>query len=222
MWFLYGLSTVWILSVMTNMMYTFFSVPKTSGTLEKHLSNKGDEYTLLCYVVNYENGSVDVLGETTKEEIEELNDINKIDYIIIKYMFNGKLMKYITRKLDIEFPIYRFNIDPPRFEYYPEIMFFNKVDVTDYLRPYLGPLCNFYSDREEPINLKDALLDHPNLKDFNFEEGVFEMISNKTPINGRKIITKELPCTFLTWKRHAAVDPRDEDKLEDVEYELIN
>ena len=102
MWFLYGLSTVWILSVMTNMMYTFFSAPKTSGTLEKHLSNKGDEYTLLCYVVNYENGSVDVLGETTKEEIEELNDINKIDYIIIKYMFNGKLMKYITRKLDIE------------------------------------------------------------------------------------------------------------------------
>ena len=225
MWFLYGLSTAWILSIMTNVIYTFFfasNVPKKRGTLENHLPNADDEYTLLCYVINYEDGSVDVVGETTDDEIEELNDLNKIDYITIKYMFNGKLMKYVTRKLDIQFPIYKFNIDPPKFLYYPEIMFLNKVDVTDYLRPYLGPLCNFYSDREEPVNLEDSLRDHPDFKNFNFEEGVFEMISNKTPLNGRKIMTKELPCSFLTWKRHAAVDPRDEDKLKDVEYELIN
>jgi hypothetical protein len=43
------------------------------------------------------------------------------------------------------------------------------------------------------------------------------MISNKTPLNGKKCITKELPCK-LVWKRHAAVDPRDEHKLKDFEF----
>ena len=48
----------------------------------------------------------------------------------------------------------------------------------------------------------------------------FIMVSNKTKFYGRKIISKELPCNHLIWKRHAAVDPRDEEQLLNKE-ELI-
>ena len=154
----------------------------------------------------------EILVEATEEDIQEKDELSKIDHIVIKYMFNGKLMKYITRNLDIQFPIYNFNIEPTAFPYYPDIMFLNNVDVTDYLRPFLGPLCNFYSDREEPVTLRDALIDHPGVENIDFESGTFQIISNKTPLNGRKSFIKELPCC-LTWKRHAAVDPRDEAKI---------
>ena len=182
-------------------------------TLDSHSAiDDDDEYILLCYVIRYEDGEDEILVETSEEDIKEKDELSKIDHIVIKYMFNGKLMKYITRNLDIEFPIYNFNVEPTLFPYYPDIMFLNNIDVTDYLRPYLGPLCNFYSDREEPVSLKDALMDHPGVESLDFESGTFQIISNKTPLNGRKSFIKELPCS-LTWKRHAAVDPRDEAKV---------
>tara|TARA_B100001173_G_scaffold309629_1_gene322408 strand:- start:189 stop:860 length:672 start_codon:yes stop_codon:yes gene_type:complete len=211
MWFLYGLSTLWILSVVTQKLSNQFIFNVNSKkTLEEHKKKtEDDEYILLCYVIHYKDGSNEALDETTLKEVEDKNDINEIDYITIKYMFNGKLMKYITRQNDIQFPIYTFNVRPETYQYYPDIMFLNDIDVTDYLRPYLGPLCNFYSDREEPIKLEDTLRDHPNFKDFDFKEGKFQMISNKTPVKGRKSLIKELPCS-LVWKRHAAVEPKDE------------
>ena len=49
------------------------------------------------------------------------------------------------------------------------------------------------------------------------QRSMHTMISNETPLNGKKCITKELPCK-LVWKRHAAVDPRDEHKLKDFEF----
>ena len=222
MWFLYGITVAWVLANITQatMDRFIFNVNKKKSLDTFERTEDRDEYTLLCYVITYEDGEIEVLGETTLEEIEEKDELNKIDYIVIKYMFNGKLMKYVTRQLDIEFPIYNFNIEPEKHAYYPDIMFFNNLDVTDYVRPYLGPLCNFYGDREEPVKLSDALREHPDYDKFNFEEGNFIMISNKTKFYGRKIITKELPCNFLVWKRHAAVDPRDEEKLNDRE-ELI-
>ena len=96
-------------------------------------------------------------------------------------------------------------------------MILNGVDVTNYLTPYLGPLTNFYNDRASPIKLEDALADHPDFDSFDFNNGSLIMISNETPLNGKKCITKELPCK-LVWKRHAAVDPRDEHKLKDFEF----
>lgn len=216
MYFLFGLSTIWILSVLTTQMFNVIAeyqspLPKT---MKYELPPRvDDEYVLLCYVVKYEDGTEEVLGETTDEDIQDMDEIKKIEYILIKYMFNGKLMKYVTRTLDIQFPIYSFNVEPETFPYYPDIMFMNDIDVTDYARPFLGPLCNFYSDREEPVKLTDVLKDHPKLKQFNFDEGTFKMISNKTPLNVRKIITKNLPCESLIWKRHAAIDPRDEHEI---------
>ena len=211
MWFLYAISTLWILSVITQKLTNefMFSV-NNKKSLESHKrKDENDEYTLLCYVIEYKDGTNEALSEITVEELEDKNDINDIDYVTIKYMFNGKLMKYITRCNNIEFPIYSFNIEPEVYQYYPEIMLLNNFDVTDYIRPYLGPLCNFYSDREEPIKLEDTLRDHPDFKNFNFEEGTFQIISNKTPVKGRKSFVKELPCSLI-WKRHAAVEPKDE------------
>lgn len=215
MWFLFGLSTLWILSLLTTKTVKAITEYQTSSpkTMEYSAPRVDDEYILLCYVINYEDGTEEVLGETTDEDIEDMDEIKKIDNILIKYMFNGKFMQYVTRTLDIQFPIYSFNVEPETFPYYPDIMFMNDIDVTDYVRPFLGPLCNFYSDREEPVKLTDALKTHPKFKEFNFEEGTFKMISNKTPLNVRKLITKNLPSESLVWKRHAAVDPRDEHEI---------
>tara|TARA_Y100000389_G_scaffold204201_1_gene255521 strand:- start:13138 stop:13788 length:651 start_codon:yes stop_codon:yes gene_type:complete len=215
MWFLYGVTVAWVLSQFTTVIFNkfMFNVDDKKSLDPDERNGYDDEYTLLCYVISYENGEIESLGETTLDEIENKNEMNKIDYITIKYMFNGKLMKYITRHMDIEFPIYSFNIEPEKYIYYPDIMFLNNRDVTDYIRPYLGPLCNFYADREEPIKLQDALREHPDYDEFDFEEGTFIMISNKTKLYGRKIIQKELPCNYVVWKRHAAVDPRDDQKL---------
>ena len=215
MWFLYGISIAYSVLILSNVAQKLINEFKVNvndyKSMEYHVqSDKDDEYTLLCYVITYKDGTDELLSETTLDEIEDKNEVNEIDHIIIKYMFNGKLMKYITRTMDIEFPIYNFNVVPEIYSYYPDIMFLNNLDVTDYIRPYLGPLCNFYSDREEPVKLKDALRDHPDFENFNFEEGTFQMISNKTPVKGRKSLIKELPCSSLIWKRHAAVEPKDE------------
>lgn len=171
-----------------------------------------DEYTLICYRIKTDNEKELIETDLDEETIKSIEETDNIIYIIIEYMFNGNLMKYITYKKDIQFPIYRFKVEPTKYLYYPESIFFDEINITDYVTPYLGPLCNFYNDREEQPELKDILADHPRYKDFNFEDGLIIMISNDTPINGKKCFIKKLPYK-LNWKRHAAVDPKDDDKL---------
>lgn len=173
-----------------------------------------DKYELLQYRIKFEDDS-----EVTEEELDEeiLNKIEeehceKVKYIIIEYFYNGKFMKYLTYNKDLTFPIYPFDIEQEKYPYYPEFIILNDIDITRYIRPWLGPYCNFYSDREDPIKLKDALMDHPDYNSLDFDSGTLFMISNKTPLNGRKVITKFLPCNLI-WKRHAAVDPREEHLL---------
>ena len=160
----------------------------------------------------FEDGTASNKLDLTSEEIEDIDKENKIKYIIIDYMFNGQFMKYLTYDKDITFPFYSFKIEPTKFPYYPETVILNGVDVTNYVIPYLGPLQNFYIDRHDAIKLEDILLEHPEYDKMNFNKGQIIMISNETPLDGKKCITKELPC-ILNWKRHAAVDPRDDEKL---------
>jgi hypothetical protein len=212
MWILYYVSGLFASSLFINKIYEFYNkfYPSKYKTFEDIPEN--DIYNIICYRVRLEDNSEIVKYELGIEDIEEIEENNKINYITIEYMFNGQFMKYITRKYDIRFPIYPFKIEPTRFLYYPESVFLNDVNITNWVTPYLGPLCNFYRDREEPIELKDILADHPNFEKFDFEDGVLIMISNDTPISGKKCIIRKLPCGLI-WKRHAAVDPKDDDKL---------
>jgi hypothetical protein len=214
MWFLYSVSGLFASSFFLNKVYELYNkfYPIKYKTFEDVPVK--DVYNIVCYRIRLEDNSEIVKSELGLEDIEDIEENNKINYITIEYMFNGQFMKYITRKQDIRFPIYNFKIEPAKFLYYPESIFLNEVNITNWVTPYLGPLCNFYRDREEPIELKDVLADHPNFQEFNFEDkdGVLIMISNDTPINGKKCIIRKLPCSLI-WKRHAAVDPKDDYKL---------
>tara|TARA_B100000085_G_C18504191_1_gene496834 strand:+ start:18 stop:668 length:651 start_codon:yes stop_codon:yes gene_type:complete len=216
MWTLYAFTTIGFVAYFVGKVYRKF-YPLTMKSFED--TYEKDEYKLLCFRIKFEDNSVINKFELTKEEIEEIEKENKIKYITIDYMFNGQFMKYITYEKDITFPFYVFKVTPPRFKYFPETIILNGVDITPYITPYLGPLSNFYNDRSDPIKLEDALCDHPDFKSFDLNNGQLIMISNDTPIEGKKCITKELPCKLL-WKRHAAVDPKDDDKLKD--FELID
>ena len=209
MWSLYAITNIGIIGYISSKIYRIFK-PLPMKSFED--TYEDDEYILLCYRIKFEHGTDMDKLELTNEEIADIDKENKIKYITIEYMFNGKFMKYITYDNDITFPFYVFKVDEPKFPYYPETIILNGVIVTNYITPYLGPLCNFYGDRHDPIKLEDALADHPDFDSFDFKNGSLMMISNDTPINGKKCILKELPCR-LTWKRHAAVDPRDEHKL---------
>jgi hypothetical protein len=209
MWILSGFSFLFIFVKLFKGIKGFFSKKINNETEER------DEYNLICYKIKLENGPTLLKHELTKEEIDKIEEDDKIEYIIIEYTFNGVLMKYITRNKDITFPIYEFNVEPTKFLYYPETIILNDLDVTNYVSPFLGPLCNFYRDRNEPIKLKDALTEHPDYDKINFEDGKLIMISNETPLNGKKVKISNLPCELI-WKRHAAVDPRDDDKLLEI------
>jgi hypothetical protein len=210
MFALYTFTLIGLLTYTLNKVYNYLHPYKTFEDVYKK-----DEYLLLCYRIKFEDDSEISESEVTVESLEEMEknlDV-KIKYIVIEYMFNGEFMKYITYTKDIAFPIYPFDIVPTKYPYYPEIIILNGMDVTNFIRPWLGPYYNFYSDREEPIKLEDALMEHPDYEDIDFENGTLLMISNKTPLNGRKCITKPLPSKLI-WKRHAAVDPRDDHLLE--------
>jgi hypothetical protein len=209
MFTLYTFTAAAVIGYVTRKIYRIFN-PLVMKSFDDVYED--DEYVLLCYRIKFEDGTDMNKLELTNEEIEDIDKNNKIKYIIIEYMFNGKFMRYITYEKDITFPIYVFKVSEPRFMYYPETIILNGVIVTNYISPYLGPLCNFYNDRHEPIKLEDALADHPDFDSFDFNNGSLMMISNETPIDGKKCIVKELPCKLI-WKRHAAVDPRDEHKL---------
>ena len=209
MFALYTFTFIGLITYFLNKAYNYFNPYKTFEDKYEH-----DDYNLLCYRITFEDGSEMLKSELTDEEVEEMDiDENKIKYIIIEYMFNGEFMKYITYTKDIRFPIYPFDVAPTTYPYYPDLVILNGMDITKYIQPWLGPYCNFYADREEPIKLEDALMDHPEYAEINFNTGTILMISNETPLNGRKCITKPLPCKLI-WKRHAAVDPRDEHLLE--------
>jgi len=209
MFALYTFTFIGLITYVLNKAYNYFNPYKTFEDKYEH-----DDYNLLCYRITFEDGSEMLKSELTDEEVEEMDiDENKIKYIIIEYMFNGEFMKYITYTKDIRFPIYPFDVAPTTYPYYPDLVILNGMDITKYIQPWLGPYCNFYADREEPIKLEDALMDHPDYAEINFNTGTILMISNETPLNGRKCITKPLPCKLI-WKRHAAVDPRDEHLLE--------
>lgn len=209
MFALYTFTFIGLITYVLNKAYNYFNPYKTFEDKYEH-----DDYKLLCYRIIFEDGSEMLESELTDEEVEEMDiDENKIKYIIIEYMFNGEFMKYITYTKDIRFPIYPFDVAPTTYPYYPDLVILNGMDITKYIQPWLGPYCNFYADREEPIKLEDALMDHPEYAEINFNTGTILMISNETPLNGRKCITKPLPCKLI-WKRHAAVDPRDEHLLE--------
>jgi hypothetical protein len=213
MWILSGFSFLFMVGKIFNGIKGFFNRKLNQETkkVEEH-----DEYNLICYKIKLEDNSELIKYDLTKDELEQIEDEdNKISYITIEYTFNGETMKYITRNKDITFPIYQFKVEPPKFLYYPETIIFNDYDVTEYVSPFLGPLCNFYRDRDEPIKLKDTLIEHPEYDKMNFEEGKLIMISNITPLNGKKVKILNLPCE-LVWKRHAAVDPRDDDKLFEI------
>jgi hypothetical protein len=212
MWILYSLTGIFATGVLVNKLYDLYDkfYPTKYKTFEDVPTR--DSYDIICYRIKLEDSSVITKIELGIEDIEEIEEDCKIDYITIEYMFNGQLMKYITRRQDIRFPIYPFKVEQPRFPYYPESVFLNEVNITNYITPYLGPLCNFYRDREEPIKLKDVLSEHPDFEKFNLEEGLLIMISNDTPLLGKKCIIKKLPADLI-WKRHAAVDPRDDYKL---------
>ena len=209
MFALYTFTFIGLLTYVLNKAYNYLNPYKTFEDKYEH-----DEYNLLCYRISFEDGSEIVESELTDEQLSEMEtDEYKIKSVVIEYMFNGEFMKYITYTKDIRFPIYPFDIAPTKYQYYPEVVILNGMDITKYIQPWLGPYCNFYIDREEPIKLEDALMDHPDYQDIDFNNGTLLMLSNETPLNGRKCITKPLPCKLL-WKRHAAVDPRDEHLLE--------
>lgn len=209
MFALYTFTFIGLLTYALNKAYNYLSPYKTFEDKYEH-----DEYNLLCYRVIFEDGSEILESELTDRQISEMEtDENKIKCIVIEYMFNGEFMKYITYTKDITFPIYPFDIAPTKYPYYPEVVILNGMDITKYIQPWLGPYCNFYADREEPIKLEDALMEHPDYDDIDFNNGTLLLLSNETPLNGRKCITKPLPCKLI-WKRHAAVDPRDEHLLE--------
>ena len=210
MWSLYAFTTIGVIGFLFRNVYRLF-YPLNMKSFED--TYEEDEYTLLCYRIKLEDGDDINKLDLTNEEIADIDENSKIKYITIEYMFNGKFMKYITYDKDITFPFYVFKVVEPKFPYYPETIILNGVIVTNYITPYLGPLCNFYGDRHDPIKLEDALADHPDFDNFDFKNGSLMMISNDTPFNGKKCILKTLPCKLI-WKRHAAVDPRDEHKLE--------
>ena len=216
MWFLYSLVGIFSSGIFLNKIreiYIKFYPSKYKTFEDLPELEKYDDYCILCYRIKTEDGKEIEETEITNEDLEKIEENSKISYINIEYMFNGQFMKYLTYKKDITFPIYEFKVQPSKYKYYPESIFLNEVNITNYLTPYLGPLCNFYIDREEPIKLKDALRDHPDFEKFDFEDGNLILVSNDIPIYGKKCIVKKLPCN-LVWKRHAAIDPKDDCKLE--------
>ena len=215
MYFLYFSVTAMSLYYMYKYIKGFYNnISLGNKTFNNKEKGADDEYILICYLINLKDGTEKSYPEDIlEEEILELNENIGINFIEIQYMFNGVFMKYITRDLDLTFPMYSFNIKPPTYEYYPEKIFINGLDITDYIMPYSGPLCNFYNDRSEPINIKDCLRNHPDVENIDLNNGTLEFVSNSIEGIGRKLIKKELPCKLI-WKRHAAVDPIEETKLE--------
>lgn len=175
----------------------------------KRVQREVDDYNLICYRIVFkdEYKSEEIVSDITKEELAKIHDKNEIRFVIIEFMFNGRLCKQIVYDREIQFPIYNFTIQNTEWEYYPEHIWLGTQNITDYVYPYLGPAYNFYMDTEQKHFLKDILYDHPDFKKFDFENDKLHMITNDTPIDGVKLLIKDA-SNFLIFKRHASVDPR--------------
>ena len=110
----------------------------------------------------------DYIGEWVEPEHDGL----MVKFIILEYMYNNKLMKQIIKNRVLSFPIYNFPIRKTEFEYYPEQMFLDGVDITSYVKLYCGPAINFYMDTDHDQYLSDILYDHPVLKILSLQKKV--------------------------------------------------
>lgn len=152
----------------------------------------------------------DYIGEWVEPEHEGL----MVKFIILEYMYNKQLMKQIIKNRELHFPIYQFPIRRTEFEYYPEQVFLESVDITSYIKPYLGPATNFYMDTDHEHYLKDMLYDHPHFKKIDFSElkDSLWILTCPTKFSNRKLLRKDVNDRLI-FKRHAAVDPRLFEKL---------
>ena len=172
--------------------YLFF--PKLKSFDEDYLFVQ-DEYMFLSYTIkHFDSTNSIILEELSKEEIKKIDSENKIKYVIIDYLYNNKLMKYITYSLDIQFPIYEFDIDHNVEKEVVERVLLNGEDVTTYVKPFLGPKNNFYNDKNIKIKLSDMFDEHPKITELNFNDGYLEIYA----ISGKHLI-HNLPWTPV-WK----------------------
>tara|TARA_B100000963_G_scaffold361748_1_gene399232 strand:- start:5091 stop:5753 length:663 start_codon:yes stop_codon:yes gene_type:complete len=183
-------------------------------TFEDSDTDEDDEYNLLNFDVIYKNEEkesfVDI-EDLNEEFLDKLNIKNKIDYVIINYMYNGKFMKYITYEFKVDFPIYDLNINMKDYEY-PKSFILNNYDLTGYIKPFLGPKYNFYADKTRIIKLKDILKEYPDLDKLNLEEGILDIYTSKD----RKV-TIELPWP-VNWKPKKKIL---DNKSEDLDYNRL-
>ena len=147
----------------------------------------------------------DYIGEWVEPEHEGL----MVKFIILEYMYKKQLMKQIIKNRELSFPIYNFPIRKTEFEYYPEQMFLEGIDITNYVKPYLGPAINFYMDTFHEQYLKDILYDHPLFKNTDFTKltDPLWILTCPTKYSNRKLLRKDINVKLI-FKRHAAVDPR--------------
>ncbi len=215
MWFLLFTSGLSVLMYYLYRINKLFLVDKSLlFTDDIPVQRDQDEYNLICYRVVFDDSKKKegVFTDITNEELEQIDECDKIRFVIIEYMYNGRLCKQLIYDKKVEFPVYQFTIQNTEWEYYPEYVWFGEKNISDYVRPYLGPAYNFYMDTGQAHFLKDILYDHPDINTFDFENDKLYIITNDTPISGIKLIIKE-PNKQLIFKRHAAVDPRDLEKL---------
>ena len=186
MYLLYGTITSTLLYFTYKVVkYLFF--PRLKTFEEKQVD---DEYVLLCYRIKYEDDTEQTISEElTSEDFETMNEENPIKYVIIHYMFNNKIMNYITYNLNTEFPIYDVNVQKGTGRKLEQVLL-NDIDVSQYIIPYIGPKDNFYLDKDVKIKLKDLFFDHPDLDVLNFDEGKIKLITNT-----KKEIEYDLPWT---------------------------
>ena len=215
MWVLFLTSAISTLSYIIFKAYNFLNVDKTIVFDNKYVKSQKDkdEYNLICYRVVFtdKDKEDELFTDITNEDIEDMNKDDEIRFIITEYMFNGRLCKHISYDKKIVFPIYNFTIQNTEWEYYPEYFFLGNINITDYVRPYMGPAYNFYMDTDNLHYLKDILYDHPDIDKFEKlidDNDKLYMITNDTPISGVKLLIKD-PTKYIIFKRHASVDPRD-------------
>ena len=193
MFFLYGTITTGVISFFTYKLLKYLFFPKLKS-FDNDFKEE-DEYTLFCIRIKYEDGKEDIENdEITREDLEVMNENNKINHVIIDYMYNNKFMKYITYDMNIDFPIYDVDINLSENREYIDTILLNDIDITSYVKPFIGPKENFYKDKKIKMKLEDLLDDHPDFELFDFKNGKLEIIAE----SGKKI-EYELPWTPV-WK----------------------
>lgn len=193
MFFLYGTITTGILSFFTYKLLKYLFFPKLKS-FDNDFKEE-DEYTLFCHRIKYEDGNEDIENdEITREDLEVINEKNKIKYVIVDYMYNNKFMRYITYDMNIDFPIYDVDVKLSENREHIDTVLLNNIDITSYVKPFLGPKENFYKDKNIKMKLQDLLEEHLDFDVFDFEIGKLEIIAE----SGKKI-EYELPW-IPVWK----------------------